>query len=232
MSTTVHNYSELAYYFDVNHPTEELISRKLYKLTNCGAWLQFSKFENTVANVKQRWHFMLNPHWNRDRESIPVHSVKAGGSWNKGKREWKAPSEAGIPDAVSEFLQIVTDRANNYYMTDISWNQLQDIAVKRANVWVHGTVLTVYLSVPVTKTVLGITIGSIVEGVDFDASPVDLQFPFTIEELDKAIQSVEDECEYIWQQTHGCEDCNTPGEWGHDAINPNCPTCRGEGIII
>ena len=92
-----------------------------------------------------------------------------------------------------------------------------------------GTDCGAWLAFENSKT---ITLGSIVEGVDFGTEVHTLVWPFTKEDFWEALEAIEDEARYIWDQTHGCEDCNTEGEWGHQAINPNCKTCEGEGSII
>ena len=45
---------------------------------------------------------------------------------------------------------------------------------------------------------------------------------------------VDKEAEKIWNDTHGCEDCGIVSELheGLHAINFQCKTCEGEGIII
>lgn len=75
-------------------------------------------------------------------------------------------------------------------------------------------------------------VSSIVEGVDFGVEGYSLDGEFTPEEFWDKVDAVDREADYIWNQTHGCEDCDTPGEWGHDAINPDCKTCKGNGVVI
>lgn len=83
----------------------------------------------------------------------------------------------------------------------------------------------------------GITIGSIVEGIDATAEEQVLSYPFTSEELEDAISAVEDDAERLWNETHGCQSCWTGQEWGEAItdldffpVNPDCEFCRGEGI--
>ena len=87
----------------------------------------------------------------------------------------------------------------------------------------------------------GVGLGSIVEGVDEGTETYKLNYPFTINQFQDALQAVEDEAEEIWKATHGCEDCNDHpqvNEWGNETefgawpINPECKTCEGEGTII
>jgi len=77
-----------------------------------------------------------------------------------------------------------------------------------------------------------VTVGSIVEGVDWGTEEYTLQFPFTLVEFNQALDDVEEEAELIWNDTHGCDDCSPFTELGYRIINPVCPTCKGEGIIM
>ena len=77
-----------------------------------------------------------------------------------------------------------------------------------------------------------ITVGSIVEGVDYGTEEHTIQFPFTLVEFNQALDKVEEEAESIWNDTHGCDDCGIEGEFGGNVINPECHTCKGEGAII
>lgn len=80
---------------------------------------------------------------------------------------------------------------------------------------------------------VGITVGSIVEGVDFDCQPVTVKYPFALDDFWKALKTVEDEATEIWNDTHGCDDCGMDHpEYGTQMINPKCSTCNGEGAII
>jgi|TARA_R110000824_G_scaffold2419_11_gene11309 hypothetical protein len=87
----------------------------------------------------------------------------------------------------------------------------------------------------------GVTLGSIVEGVDEGTEIHSLAYPFTIEEFWAALQAVEDEASKIWEDTHGCEDCHDHPQvdgWGNEnefgawPINPECKTCEGGGSTL
>ena len=87
----------------------------------------------------------------------------------------------------------------------------------------------------------GLTVGSIVEGVDYCCDPITLAYPFELDEFWKALQSVEDQADEIWNSTHGCDECwDEPqlDEWGNLRkfgawpINKECKTCEGEGTIL
>ena len=87
----------------------------------------------------------------------------------------------------------------------------------------------------------GVALGSIVEGVDEGTEIHSLTYPFTIDQFQNALQSVEDEASEIWKATHGCVDCHDEtqvDEWGNEnefgawPINPECKNCNGEGVIL
>ena len=83
------------------------------------------------------------------------------------------------------------------------------------------------------KHPVGIAVGSIVEGVDWGTDTHILHYPFKIQEFWDVLKNVEDEAKYIWNDTHGCDDCGIEHpEWGTQMINPECKTCEGEGVII
>ena len=79
----------------------------------------------------------------------------------------------------------------------------------------------------------GITIGSIVEGCDEGTSVYTLDYPFEIDLFWDSLDKVDKEAEKIWNETHGCADCGEENpETGYTAINYQCKTCNGEGVII
>ena len=76
-----------------------------------------------------------------------------------------------------------------------------------------------------------IQVGSIVEGSEYEVDPNDLVWPFTREQFWDTVQDIEDQCQEIWMDTHGCEKCaELTGEDG--PVHPDCPECEGLGIVI
>ena len=73
----------------------------------------------------------------------------------------------------------------------------------------------------------GVSLGSIVEGSHAAVGPTCLVYPFSAKDWDEAVQHVEDEVKRIWNETHGCCDCGLRG-----AVNPECKSCDGEGVVI
>jgi hypothetical protein len=84
--------------------------------------------------------------------------------------------------------------------------------------------------------VRGITVGSIVEGVEQETTPIDLRFPFTKKAFWQAVQDTEEQAGEIWQATHGCRECarhrHTKWQPGATAVWPGCPKCKGRGVAI
>ena len=80
----------------------------------------------------------------------------------------------------------------------------------------------------------GVAVGSIVEGVDWGTDTYSLYYPFKESELWAALEKVEEEANEIWESTHGCDECGEPDEYngGHIHINPECPSCKGDGISV
>lgn len=84
----------------------------------------------------------------------------------------------------------------------------------------------------------GITFGSIVEGSDQCADQVSVMFPCTPEDIDAALKEVEAQVTEIWNATHGCPGCYHGGDakaWAvadERPVNPDCPECSGDGIIL
>lgn len=96
-----------------------------------------------------------------------------------------------------------------------------------------------------------VLIGSIVEGVDAEASPVPVRLDDIRSKRSKsgnvtahslrsafgaAVRAVNDEAKDIWFDTHGCEAClahwEDEGIPGATAIWTECPECDGQGTII
>lgn len=87
------------------------------------------------------------------------------------------------------------------------------------------------------RGVFGVKIGTIVEGSDAEIGPQELRFPFTEWDIDMAVDEIEGEAHYIWMESHACDDCwkdrkegPVTGEYGGDAVDENCKTCKGTGV--
>ena len=70
------------------------------------------------------------------------------------------------------------------------------------------------------------------EGVDAECPSHAWTFPFWPEEWDAAVGEADNEGCDLWNETHGCPECDPEHPAGARAINPKCETCGGGGEII
>lgn len=85
--------------------------------------------------------------------------------------------------------------------------------------------------------VLGISVSSIVEGVDATVEGEKIVWTSgkspTLADFWNLVESVNDEAEVIWNDTHGCDDCNgCEGAYGGKQVDLNCKSCKGSGVVI
>ncbi len=78
-----------------------------------------------------------------------------------------------------------------------------------------------------TASLSGVAVAGYVEGCDAECPTHELVFPFTPEAFDEALTLCDAEADELWNATHGCDDCALDG-----AINPECPSCGGDGAIL
>ena len=77
-----------------------------------------------------------------------------------------------------------------------------------------------------------VRVGCIIEGVSAVTETHELKYPFEIDAFWETLQEVDQEAGAIWDDTHGCPSCGEENEDGNIAINSECKSCDGEGIII
>lgn len=77
-----------------------------------------------------------------------------------------------------------------------------------------------------------VIISSIVEGIEQTTESYSLQWPFTPQQIEEALDKVEVEAAELWDVSHGCQDCGPEDVFGNRPINPNCLSCRGSGTIL
>jgi hypothetical protein len=87
-----------------------------------------------------------------------------------------------------------------------------------------------------THEITAASIGGYVEGWDGELEPITLTRKrgglLGVDDYWKAVEVADIEAGDVWNETHGCEDCGTPGEYGGNAINSACKTCGGQGVIL
>ncbi len=87
----------------------------------------------------------------------------------------------------------------------------------------------------ITHDDYGVCVGSIVEGVDEEVQPVELAYPFELDQYGDALQTVEHRAAEIWNETHGCDLCRDFFGWPDDEQCPvwgECPECEGYGAVL
>jgi hypothetical protein len=78
----------------------------------------------------------------------------------------------------------------------------------------------------------GVTLAGYCEGDVGDCPLHQLNWGFTTEQFDKAVEQADkDGCD-LWNETHGCENCKTEEVDGQKPIDPRCESCHGDGQII
>lgn len=206
----------------------EGVSRAIYKGTDCGAWVaEIKPGFTTSKGLPQNCSVEMD-------KDFKVTSIVVG-----RKTRYKVGSvDLDVPEDVLLYVYAVKDE-KGYTITDEDSRKIllttkgkgDGFTVKHKD---NGDIRVEFAidGLKTKKHQGGVVIGSIVEGCDFDADSEELMYPFTEKRFWEAVGDVESSASYIWQQTHGCEDCGVEGEWGHPAINPECKTCHGDGAII
>lgn len=197
--------------------------KHVYKGTDCGAWIEFQEPGVVRSTKKERWTVRLR----LSIAGIIAMSVRKAHGRSITRIE-------DLPAQVLEYLHLDQGAKTP------AMKRRVDIGDSKSGEFfrtlegrMRGTTKVHSFEINGTRKFRGgIVLGSIVEGIDACATPVELEYPFTEEEYYNALQQVEDEVNYLWEQTHGCDDCDIEGEFGGNAINPDCKTCHGEGTIL
>ena len=60
--------------------------------------------------------------------------------------------------------------------------------------------LPLFTNIECTGICIGVEIGSIVEGSDVEVNPIELNFPFSEDDLDNALKEINDACSFYWDR--------------------------------
>lgn len=238
----IRNYDHLAKAMAAAYPTEKSISRAVYTSTACGAWLKFT------AGLPGRYHDKVTRDWLLDIRRTIVGYQLVRGRLSTSQR-WYTPDEFPLslltPLREGDGLQ-QAEFFKKWYLTneetcDFVRMTLRHPVDKRKK-YFHLEIDMDWweLYAPRITERDGFMIGSIVEGVEWAATPITILFPCHDSKLYDAIKQVEKDCQFIWDSTHGCEECGKDpetgdqceNEWGYISVDPNCPNCEGRGVVI
>lgn len=250
----IRNLSELCALMGAGECTIESLSRRVYKSTDCGAWAA-AIAPGWVPSGRR--HTRVSVLGMPSLRGWTIHAIRLNGRavFDIGKR-YTGPTgtELGtpkvdrmVPQEVLAYVQAQEERlpvwGRKVYTCDQDASEclrrtLHDqegkgdgFTVDRFRAWER-----VRFELPVTNLVFrgqgGVTVGSIVEGTEACTQTHELLFPFTEKTWWDTLDQVEKEADSIWNETHGCESCGAEGEYGGPAINPDCPVCHGEGVIL
>jgi hypothetical protein len=215
---TFRNRQDVLQYFGVDD--EKGLSRAIYKSTDCGAWAAFETIK--TSELPEVWVAHI-------RRSIT--GPRLISARRKGER---STDRASLPAYVMDYLTVSQD-SPKIDLTNEELLALKPNGDDMLKVTIRNHDLDVWVTFQVKRPVLrdGIAVGSIVEGTDAEVWPEHLTFPFTYDDLDRAIGNVDKAANDIWNETHGCDDCNAgEGEYGGKRIDPDCKTCGGHGVVI
>lgn len=199
-SIIFNNLKDLAEYWGCD-PTEESLSRAVYKGTECGAWL---KVETQILVQKpQRWVALIASTSSGVRVDLAkqIKSILDIGN----HRDWLSIEQA--PEQVKLFLGL----GENNIMEGIhNYDHLAELVksdhLKDNDVRLKLTQLSFKVNIPEQEDKPGITIGSIVEGSDADCTPFTLYFPFTSQELEDNLRELEDQANEMWHEANNWQE--------------------------
>jgi len=231
--TQIANHADLAAHLGANEATEESISRRVYKGTTCGAWSHLEDSIPVGTWKEETWLFDI-----KDREGFGPELARVR---REHDAEWTAPKDA--PKDVLGALFGHTWEQGFCILTDKETIQFaKDNPVTKEDPYYRIEGLRSYSG----GYAPGVSFGSIVEGVEMTTQIYTVSYPCTEADIQEALEAVEGEAKTIWNETHGCPKCwggketvNLFGwvsqdgdDLGVRVVDPNCPECHGQGVVI
>lgn len=237
----IRNAEDLAHYIGASDASEDALSHRLYKDTDCGASVALVQLTRSGKPREERWQVqarlgLAGIHFTARRNSR--------GPWLAGV---KVPANVRDYFGANERGLASVDPMTGFYPG--GWAEFISLAtagdgckVQKKRLGQYGLSLLVTLDGRASSSTRpGVQLNSIVEGVDQYATPVELAFPFSGRAWDAAVQTIEDEVTEIWNDTHGCEGCAKlyGVDWrvpetgnGYCPVHPDCKECGGTGTIL
>lgn len=198
---TITNHEELLDFFctarvhgDTVEMMNQLLSHRVYKDTRCGAWVRLeAPTTRRVGETPERWTLVYRT---GRGPGLPLLGLCIrGDEWfhrsdlHEDVRNWAEP-----PGFTLEDLDKVRSRENGV----IRVFAMSGLTTVEADVPVG-----VYEPVPA-----GVTFGSIVEGSDAEVMPETLRYPFTGDDVTRALEGIEAEVDRLWQEANEGDDEN------------------------
>lgn len=186
--------AELSQWIGANGDDEASMSHRIYKDTRCGAWLSFYKGERTILQRPATWDVEMI---DSDRGIVCTRgrAVKSD--------DYVSPQD--FPVELKQFLTLSEGEDGIHYVC-VDDPDMVCISEIPETDRVHrlGDTSTWRIEFPTWQVtepsdeVIGVQLGSIVEGSDVDTSIHTLVFPFTLAAFQTVIECVENEAEEIW----------------------------------
>jgi len=170
--------------------TEERLSRLFYKSTECGAWAQFEERDLVVKTEPQTWVAQLQ----LGISGVFVH-------WAK-----QVVGPRLLPDNLPEEVRFFLQLKDAGYKADLEKEDFEQLSEANMTIIPTGSITKVVVfnvDFHTKKKTDGVMFGSIVEGCDVDCRSHWLPFPVSPADIDKIIQEIEDEADYLWQLANG-----------------------------
>lgn len=200
--TIIRTVTDLFEHFGVEN--ERQLDRAIYKNTECGAWVKLVPHGKRKAGTRvETWTAKVNM------------SIPGAVCLSVRKKGGKTMPSTDAPHYVQEFLLLDStfpephQKGLPQLMHSVTWEQLRDMPVdgdrivKKTQSGPLTLFITFMVDVPVMKAHQGgVLFGSIVEGSDAEVMPEELLFPFSAADLDRTIEYIEEEADWLWHEAN------------------------------
>ena len=226
----------LARYLDASSVTKDSIAHRIYKRTTCGAG--FTIFEPKVRIEERRYRASLV----HGEHGACVARIDLVVDHNRSR-----PARQPLPQPVIDMLAIEAAGGRTPMPAlvspaePVSLEYLRSQIASMEEIYIEKDlprelVIAFNVKVPLSiapskRRATGIRVCGYCEGADAELPTYSLDFPFTEEEFEAALQSCDDDADQLWNETHGCARCGDEELSGYRAVNPDCKSCGGDGIV-
>jgi hypothetical protein len=200
----IKNFDDLSNAIGCLGDTPYSVGRALYKYTDCGPWVTFLTEKTPAHDVE-----LVATVREQDGKVIIDLPEKPSKDFSNFLL-FLGFSDQGVCDlddvkSVDDYYKLVTgfikaEKADNLFAAKKS----KSIVISQKQ-HVSADYGEIYYEDPEARTcdtskIVGIKIGSIVEGSDVEIGPETLMFPFSEEELDRVVKGINDEASFYWDR--------------------------------